>query len=1138
MQPCIHNAHLFLHQRSWGGLPKDAMAHVLANAVHENKLPDKIWIVLPDELLSVQFVDQLQFWLADSSIVNHFPADEIDCFQGLSPARHIPQQRLIALQHFYSAEKSIVVSSVFGTMHNTFSQSVLKQLSLKLHVHEEYHPQELMQHLVQSGYIINQPLEESGQCRLQGDTLHIWPIGNPVPIRLSFFDTELEAIHSFTKNERLTHQQITILPAREAVINKEALIRLSKSTITYIRSKGHGRERRRHLLSSFENGLWQPGAEDYLPALFELQPRACNYLLIEPSDCFRSLQHWTKTTTERWKFRNQELLPLIDETLRFCHEKKMLALWDKAIEFSSDAQGELLFTIEPCGALQTPQHLIEPLLRQIQRWLHQSYSIIFVSESNNRAKRLELLLEEHQLETVRIASPEKAIPGQVSTCTGYVQEGFIDNDVRVAVLSIEYILQIPKPVQHRVPKALRDAVISSLAELKPGDYVVHRDHGIGQFIGITLQKRQGIFYDCIQINYANNAAFFLPVHRIENLYRYRSMGGSKPRLDRIGSSSWGNRLQKAKEKALQLADKLIAQFAIRALQKGHQYSNYPTLLNDFSLSFPYQETPDQQTAIDDVLSDLANELPSNRLIVGDVGFGKTEVAMRAAVRVVAEGHQVAILCPTTILALQHHRNFLERCTPFGINVAVLSRLQTNSQRKKIFSLVQKGEIDILIGTHAIFGKDLRFQKLGLVIADEEHRFGVRQKEKLLALSQINPDSPTEYIAMSATPIPRTLHMALSGLRNVSVIATPPPGRRAIKTLCLRFNIEYIRKHIWFELQRGGQVFFIHNNIDALEKYAKLIRELFPNVIVRTASGRSNRSELEKTMLDFMENRIHILVCTTIVENGVDLPNVNTIIINNAHHMGLSQLYQLRGRVGRGKEQGHCLLMIPADELNKEALSRINALKQFTALGSGFAIANADLEIRGSGDLLGKDQSGHINSIGLDTYIDILNEAILELKPHTNHRFVPEINIPIESVIPTSFIPDIESRLKSYRKLATACAFTDIQRLLDDWEQQFGEIPGQAMQTARLAEIRVWARLLGIERIDWLKTRVRIIAHPSSTIPWQNLKELSKQDPKRFELQSFKDDIWQLFARFSPEESKQPLHFFQWLFPILEGCIER
>ena len=450
-------------------------------------------------------------------------------------------------------------------------------------------------------------------------------------------------------------------------------------------------------------------------------------------------------------------------------------------------------------------------------------------------------------------------------------------------------------------------------------------------------------------------------------------------------------------------------------------------------SFPYQETPDQQAAIDDVLKDLASERPMNRLIIGDVGFGKTEVSLRAAVRVIAEGHQVAVLCPTTILAMQHHRTFIERCFSFGIKVGLLTRLQTAGQKKKVLRLLENGELDILIGTKAIFNKQVRFHRLGLVIADEEHRFGVKQKEQLKNLSQLNPDFPAEYMAMSATPIPRTLHLALSGLREVSVIATPPPHRRAIQTHFMRFNISEIAKQIRYELKRGGQVFFVHNRIEDLQAHADIIQSAVPEAIIAVASGRSSRQHIEQTMLDLIEFRCHVLVSTTIIENGIDLPNVNTIIINNAQNLGLSQLYQLRGRVGRSKEQGHCTLLIPKVGLENAALSRINALRQYTALGSGFAIANADLEIRGSGDLLGKAQSGHIDAIGLETYIDILNETILELKPNSMGTFVPEINLSLSAFIPAAYISEVNQRLSAYRRMAIARSFDDTQSLLDDWK---------------------------------------------------------------------------------------------------------
>ena len=1126
------NAHLLLDSKSWGNIPLDAFAYLLERFLQDRSIDSKQWIVLPKEEDLASFKEQLQFWGYPKEHICIYPANDSDALQGLSPTRAIPQERILSLQKWDQNPKTIMISSVFGLMHKRISQKDLASVSLNFKVESEYELKDLLSLLQNMGYFYESEVNEAGTFHHHGDSIRIWGVGEEHPVRLSFFDTELEAIHRFVGKERQSLEQITLLPAREIVINAQTTKKLSSHLIQKVKETGKGRALRRRILHDFDHGLWFPGAEEYLPALLDLEDIQQNLILIKPEASKVALEYWSNKIENRWELYKEEQRPLIDTTARFSNKEHCLSLFENAWSIEPELSGATLFDLENTQTYRSTQQSIDQLLKWVHRWQRQDYQIIFVAQTDNRLQRLEHIFKFNEVRTQKISNVADAKSGQISLTQGYIEEGFIDHTAKLAFFGIEYILQMPKTKRSRVPQSLRDAVITNIAEIQEGEFVVHREHGIGKFLGIVQRDIRGIIYDCIQLEYANQTLFYLPVSKIEQLYRYRTSGTKEPKLDKIGSMSWNKRISKAKEKAFALADQLIAQFALRASQKGHQYQDYPKLLNDFAFSFPYQETPDQQAAIDDVLKDLASERPMNRLIIGDVGFGKTEVALRGAVRVIAEGHQVAVLCPTTILAMQHHRTFTERCFSFGIKVGLLTRLQTAGQKNKVLRLLENGELDILIGTKAIFNKQVCFHRLGLVIADEEHRFGVKQKEQLKNLSQLNPDFSAEYMAMSATPIPRTLHLALSGLREVSVIATPPPHRRAIQTHFMRFNISEIAKQIRYELKRGGQVFFVHNRIEDLQAHADIIQAAVPEAIIAVASGRSSRQHIEQTMLDLIEFRCHVLVSTTIIENGIDLPNVNTIIINNAQNLGLSQLYQLRGRVGRSKEQGHCTLLIPKVGLEKAALSRINALRQYTALGSGFAIANADLEIRGSGDLLGKAQSGHIDAIGLETYIDILNETILELKPNSMGTFVPEINLSLSAFIPAAYISEVNQRLSAYRRMAIARSFDDTQSLLDDWEEQYGPIPELAMQTLRIAEIRMWARNLGIERIDWLKSNVRLISHNSCSISWQSLSTYCRHNNK-WKATKIREDIWQLQVLFSYEEAKEPLVFIDSLYPMLE-----
>ena len=1124
--PTLDTAHLFLNKGPWSNVSSDAFAYLLQHLTQHGHLNNKLWMIVPSELDIPETIETLEFWLSNQLRILYYPADDVDTLDGISPARTIPQRRLLTLTEWFGPDPCIVVSSVFGFMHNNLSPIDIQQSTITLSVESEYPLQDLPETFQNMGYLVNRELDGPGMFKITGESIHIWGIGETEPVRLNFFDNELEHIHRFVDNKRLSEDHIDILPARELILTDNRLDLVKRKMTQFIRVQKRGRETYRQVIGNLQDGIWFPGAEDYLPYTFTLQHPthdldSTDIIVSNPTACIEQVSMWSERIKNRWRLLNPEQRPLIDKSARFTSKTDILQCIAEAWQISTENIGGALFTIETTTAYQTPQHNLEPLIKQLNRWIKLDFRIVFVARNHNRIQRMSSMLMSHSVKHSIVSSIEDVHNGTIGLCQGKIDTGLIDSDAKFVVLCLEHILKMSKQAI-RVPTTLKEAVISNIAEIKPGDIVVHKENGIGQFVGIVQQNVQGTLIDCIQIEYANNVFFYMPVDKIESLFRYRSMG-ARPKLDKLGSPSWAKRFRKVKNSVGAMAEELIKQMASRANHLGHAYAGVPQILNDFSLAFPYQETPDQQQSIDDVLTDLAGPKPMNRLIVGDVGFGKTEVAMRAAIRVVAEGHQVAVLCPTTILAIQHHRTFVERCIDFGLRVGLISRLQTAGTKKKLFKKLQLGEIDILIGTHAIFSKDLRFKRLGLVIVDEEHRFGVKHKEALQRLSQLNPEGPTEYMAMSATPIPRTLHLAMSGLREVSVIATPPPGRISIQTRFLRFNIKEIAKQIRFELQRGGQIFFVHNVVKELVGIAEMLQEHLPNIQIDVASGQHNKKHIEKVMLNIWEGKTHVLVCTTIVENGIDLPNVNTIFINNAHKMGLAQLYQLRGRVGRGKEQGYCTLLIPESGLGKDALSRMTALKQYTALGSGFAIANADLEIRGSGDLLGKEQSGHIDALGLDIYIELLEEAIQELKHTQTISYVPQVSISVPASIPVEYIADMQDRLQSYREMATSKTVDDLERLLDLWESTFGPPPQIALNAVGLAEIRLWAKRIGIERVDWMKSTVRFISHPSCELSWKDVQAITEQSP-RLEFVYLQNGLWKFSSKVSYEENQNPIPF--------------
>ena len=633
----------------------------------------------------------------------------------------------------------------------------------------------------------------------------------------------------------------------------------------------------------------------------------------------------------------------------------------------SDSASEMLdFGCQDNTGLRVGQGELAPVIAQFRNWMDEGYQLALVVDSRSRAERVMSLLRPHGLDLTERTTGVMGAAGSLSLWIAPLSRGFHSPRSQLAVVSADEIFATKKR-QKRVHQNLKDAVVSSLAQLKTGDFVVHTRHGVGRFEGLqrvqTPTASGTLEQDFALIRYRDDDRMYLPVSRLDELYRYRAVGDRDPRLDKLGGQTWAKRKSRVRDRVAAMAEALLRLHALRTVVEGHAYEGTPAACTQFAETFPFVETPDQEQVIAEVLEDLAGPEPMDRLVVGDVGFGKTEVAMRAAMRVVAEGRQVAILCPTTVLAFQHHRTFLERFSGQEISIDLLSRFRTPAEQREVLAGLRAGEVDIVIGTHSLFGSNTRFANLGLLVIDEEHRFGVKQKDKLKKLAQTWSQVPCEVLAMSATPIPRTLHMALSGIRDVSMIATPPPGRRAVQTKVMRWNETRIREEILHELRRGGQVFFVHNRVQTIHSVAKKLRELVPEARFAVAHGQMAESELENTLVEFVQRKHHVLLCTTIIESGVDMPNVNTMLVNRADQLGLAQLYQLRGRVGRSHRRGYCTLIIPSDAaLAKKAMRRMRVLQDHTELGSGFAVASADLEMRGGGDLLGGQQHGYIESV--------------------------------------------------------------------------------------------------------------------------------------------------------------------------------
>ena len=706
---------------------------------------------------------------------------------------------------------------------------------------------------------------------------------------------------------------------------------------------------------------------------------------------------------------------------------------------------------------------LEPLVARIRAWQTAGLGVVCGARTTTQAERLALMLNNRQV-TAKITAAHgdpvaawASDPSVVRIVIGRLTRGVIAPTAGLALVTEEEIFGSRVHRRRTVRRRGRDRALEDLRALTTGDYVVHVDHGIGRYHGLVHRQVGGHQVELIEVHYAGGDKLYLPVHRLNQIHKLRG-ANSSPKLDRLGGQSFAHTKSRTRKKVRRIADELVRLYAERQAARGVATPPVDDEYHAFAASFPFEETDDQLRAIDEVAVDLQSERPMDRLVCGDVGFGKTEVALRAAFRVAMAGRQVAVLCPTTVLAQQHQLTFEARLRDYPLRIEALSRFTSKKQQTRILRELSSGQIDILVGTHRVLSKDVHFKELGLLVVDEEQRFGVTHKERLKSLK-----TNVDVLTLTATPIPRTLQMAVSGLRDMSIITTPPADRRAVRTIVSRSDPEMVREALERELGRGGQVFYVYNRIEGLTERAALVQALVPNARVRVAHGQMGERALERTMLEFVAGQSDILCSTAIIENGLDIARCNTIIIDRADLFGMTQLYQLRGRVGRSKERAYCYLMLPPhDQLSSDAAARVEALQRHSALGSGFEIAALDLDLRGAGDVLGAEQSGTIATIGFEMFCRMLDEAVHELRgePHAD-EVEPELSLDVEALFPERYIPDIGLRLSLYKRLSSARSNEEIDAVAEEIEDRFGRAPESARRLLQLMQLKVALRSLRV-----------------------------------------------------------------------------
>jgi transcription-repair coupling factor (superfamily II helicase) len=1053
------------------------------------------------------------------------PASETDPYAGISPHAQTLERRALALWRLQQRSPSFVLLTTRALARKTVTPAAIARAGVVLRRDEDHSPEALVEKLIATGYMREDPVGAVGEFSMRGGIVDIWPPGREAPVRLEFFGDTLDSLREFDPENQLSIAQlqaVEVPPMREFAVNALDFQLWSEAARERWRDERYARSLRDRTAFSDEGEAFA-GWEWLIPITMNCTSNIFDHLrdavliIDEPSGIESYLCEFYERLSDRYREIDQadDIALAPEELFLTAEELQQLVPMRQRIELRTlgrtAAETDLNLALEaeapavPLGRVRSTRRpvflfpavgaavevewqaqstmryhgRIADLANEVKQSIEAGKTTLFVMPSLGIAERIAEILNEYNVESRLAFTGETSAAGSVrpvEVTVGRISGGFelpqsrliahVESDVFDE--SVEAVERRPAGAERgqrpekRKRKSKAAAFLSDFRDLKPGDYVVHIDHGVARFGGLQtldLGPRTGEF---MLLFYADEAKLYVPVERLDLVQRYSSAEGHQPQLDRLGGLGWQKTKAKAKRAMRDMADELLRLYAERKLVGGYSFASDTPWQQEFEDGFTYVLTPDQETAIDDVKKDMEEPVPMDRLLCGDVGYGKTEVAMRAAFKSVMEGKQAAILTPTTVLAYQHYDTFRTRFAPFPVKVELLSRFRSAKEQKEVVKKVETGEIDVVIGTHRILSKDVRFKDLGLVVVDEEQRFGVAHKERLKHLKK-----RVDVLTLSATPIPRTLNMSLSGMRDMSLIETPPRDRLAIQTQVVQFSESVIKSAIDLELSRGGQVFFIHNRVETIDTIAALVQRLVPQARMAVGHGQMNEREMERVMLDFIDHKYDVLVATTIIENGIDIPRANTIIINRADHYGLSQLYQLRGRVGRSSRRAYAYLLIPSElELSPIARRRLAAIREFSDLGAGFRIAALDLELRGAGNLLGGEQSGHMEALGFDLYTQMLERTVAELRgEEVEDETSVTLNLGVDVAIPEDYVSDMGQRLRTYKRVSSARDEAALTSIRTETEDRYGRIPPSVERLFDYARLRRLSEELGIVSID-------------------------------------------------------------------------
>ena len=1125
----------------WEGLTGCGDALALASAINnENRL---FVIVTPDNQTAARLEHELSFFLQNSLPILQFPDWETLPYDVFSPLSEIISERLKTLALLAEVKRGALVVSVTTLMHRLAPREHVLANSFSIKISDQFNLELNRLKLESVGYQCVSQVYQHAEFAVRGAIVDLFPMGSNVPYRIELFDDEVESIRTFdpeTQRSLEKIQQIQLFPAREFPLTDDS-IKLFRQRF---REHFPNISLKNSLYNDVSKGITPNGIEYYLPLFVEQMATLFDYLpktaTIVVSETFKSTaQVFYAEAEERFEQRKYDIeRPLLKPEQLFLSETD---LTDQLNRFSQIILADRVsvehgaFTCLPLPAVMLDVKAHEPAQALKHFIATFAGKVLFVSESAGRREALFDRLRSYKISVKTVDSWDAFLNAEVSPCILVApMESVLCLDNPAIAIITESQLSGEKVLQRRRRKqsGARDLenIINNLNELTIGSPVVHQDHGVGRYLGLQTLQIGGIDAEFLTLEYANNDKLYVPVSTLHVIGRYTGTSPDSAPLHKLGGDQWTKLKQKAIARIRDVAAELLEIHAKRAIKQGHAFVIEPTDYQAFADAFPFEETPDQQSAIEAIIDDMVSPHPMDRVICGDVGFGKTEVSMRAAFIAVQSGKQVAVLVPTTLLAQQHYQNFRDRFADWPVRVEVLSRFVSAKQHKQIAEDLAEGKVDIVIGTHTLFSKELQFKELGLVVIDEEHRFGVRQKEHFKKLR-----SELDFLTLTATPIPRTLNMAMSGLRDISIIASPPPNRHAIKTFITEWIDSQIQEACLREIKRGGQVFFLHNEVKTMDKMARVLSELIPEARIEIAHGQLPERELERSMLDFYHQRFNLLLCSTIIESGIDIPSANTIIIDRADKLGLAQLHQLRGRVGRSYHRAYAYFIVPPKAvMSKDAQKRLEAIEASGDLGAGFMLSSHDLEIRGAGELLGDDQSGQIQEIGFTLYTELLDRAVAALKSGKQ----PELDTPMDkgaevdlqsaALIPEDYLPDIHARLVLYKRISSAHDSADLRELQVEMIDRFGLLPEPVKTLFSVTQIKQQAELLGIKKVEANSGGGRVIFTQAPNINAEKLINLIQTQAQCYKF----DGIDKLRFTQPFDSTEQKIEFIETLLTTL------